>query len=60
MRVLLIEDYVPIRQSIAQALEEDGFAVDATGDGEEGLWYARTNEHDVIVLDLMLPKTRRD
>ena len=56
MRVLLIEDYAPVRQSIAQALTEEGFAVDATGDGEEGLWYARTNEHDVVLLDLMLPK----
>ena len=56
MRVLLIEDYAPIRRSIAQALQEEGFAVDATGDGEEGLWYAKTNEHDVILLDLMLPK----
>ena len=56
MRVLLIEDYAPIRQSIAQALVEDGFAVDVASDGEEGLWYARTNEHDVVVLDLMLPK----
>lgn len=56
MRILLIEDYAPVRQSIAQALQEDGFAVDATGDGKEGLWYARANEHDVVVLDLMLPK----
>ena len=56
MRILVIEDYAPVRQSIAQALEEDGFAVDATGDGKEGLWYAQTNEHDVILLDLMLPQ----
>lgn len=56
MRILVIEDYEPVRQSILQGLQEEGFAVDATGDGEEGLWYARTGEYDVILLDLMLPK----
>lgn len=56
MRILLVEDYEPIRASVAQGLREAGFAVDAAADGEEGLWYARTGEYDVIVLDLMLPK----
>jgi len=56
MRVLVIEDYEPVRQSVVQGLSENGFAVDATGDGEDGLWYARTGEYDVILLDLMLPK----
>ncbi|MBI4579685.1 MAG: response regulator transcription factor [Planctomycetes bacterium] len=55
MRVLLIEDYAPLRSALARGLEEAGFAVDASGDGEEGLWYARSAEYDVIVLDLMLP-----
>jgi DNA-binding response OmpR family regulator len=56
MRLLLIEDYSPLRRSVAKGLREAGFAVDATGDGEEGLWYARSGDYDVIVLDLMLPK----
>ena len=30
--------------------------MDATGDGEEGLWYARSGDYDAVVLDLMLPK----
>jgi DNA-binding response OmpR family regulator len=55
MRVLLVEDYLPIQKAVAKGLREAGFAVDATGDGEEGLWYATSNEYDVIVLDLMLP-----
>jgi DNA-binding response OmpR family regulator len=55
MRVLVIEDYEPLRKSLLQGLREAGFAVDATGDGPEGLWYAQGNEYDVIVLDLMLP-----
>ncbi|MBN1845378.1 MAG: response regulator transcription factor [Sedimentisphaerales bacterium] len=55
MRVLLIEDYPPLLKSVRQGLEEAGYAVDATADGTEGLWYALGNDYDVIVLDLMLP-----
>src|SRR5580765_7967490 len=56
MRVLLVEDYEPLRTSIAQGLREEGFAVDVAVDGEEGWWHIRSGLHDVIVLDLMLPK----
>ena len=56
MRVLIVEDYTPLRRSLAQGLREAGFAVDAAADGEEGLWYAQGNEYDVLVLDIMLPK----
>ena len=55
MRLLLIEDYAPIRMAVAQALREEHYAVDVTGDGEEGLWYATSNDYDCVVLDLMLP-----
>jgi two-component system OmpR family response regulator len=37
-------------------LREDGYAVDASGDGEDGLYKAESTEYDAIVLDLMLPK----
>jgi DNA-binding response OmpR family regulator len=56
MRVLLVEDYAPVRESVAQALEEAGFAVDAAADGEEGLWHAQSGDYDAIVLDIVLPK----
>ena len=55
MRLLLIEDYRPLQQSLVKGLREAGFAVDTTRDGKEGLWYATSNEYDVIILDLMLP-----
>jgi len=55
MRLLLIEDYLPLQQSLTKGLREAGFAVDTTADGQEGLWYAMSNEYDVIILDLMLP-----
>ena len=55
MRLLLIEDYRPLQESLSKGLREAGFAVDTTGDGQEGLWYAMGNDYDVIILDLMLP-----
>ncbi len=55
MRLLLIEDYRPLKKSLTKGLQEAGFAVDTTGDGKEGLWYAMSNDYDVILLDLMLP-----
>lgn len=55
MRVLVIEDFEPLRQSIVKGLKKAGMAVDQTGQGDEGLWYARSNPYDVIILDLMLP-----
>jgi two-component system OmpR family response regulator/two-component system alkaline phosphatase synthesis response regulator PhoP len=55
MRVLLVEDSQRFQRSIGQALKRSGYAVDATGDGAEGLWFAENNDYDVIILDLMLP-----
>jgi DNA-binding response OmpR family regulator len=56
MRVLLIEDHLPLVRALRQGLEEEGFAVDTSHDGEEGDFKARTAQYDVIILDLMLPK----
>ena len=55
MRILVIEDYEPIREAVAQGMREAGFAVDVASDGQTGLWFARDNAYDVIVLDIMLP-----
>ncbi len=55
MRILIVEDYPPIREALTVGLGAVGYAVDATGDGAEGLWYAQNHAYDAIVLDLMLP-----
>jgi len=55
VKVLVVEDYAPLRRSVARGLREAGYAVDTAGDGEEGLWLARTGDYDAVVLDLMLP-----
>jgi len=56
MRLLLIEDSPRLRRGLEIAFRKDGYAVDAAGDGEEGLWYAESNDYDVVILDVMLPK----
>lgn len=57
MRVLLIEDEAAIAHFIAEGLEEEGFAVDVSHNGKEGLRLALDNlgEYDLILLDWMLP-----
>ena len=58
MRLLVVEDELEFARTLARALEEEGFAVDLAGDGEEGLYLAMEVAYAAIVLDLMLP--RRD
>jgi two-component system OmpR family response regulator len=55
MRLLVVEDEQDLQSAIVQALRENGYAVDAAGDGKEGLYKATSAEYDAIVLDLMLP-----
>ena len=56
MRILVVEDYQPLRESVVQGLREAGYAVDEASNGRDGLWHAQSGEHDVIILDLMLPQ----
>jgi DNA-binding response OmpR family regulator len=56
MRILYVEDSEQLRRSVAEGLRQFGFAVDTSGDGEEGLHLARGEAYDVIVLDVILPK----
>lgn len=55
MRVLIIEDDEDLRQQVCTQLQDDGFAVDRTGDGEEGRYLATELPIDVAVIDLGLP-----
>lgn len=55
MRLLVVEDEARLAASLRTGLEAEGFAVDVAPDGGEALWYARENEYDAIVLDIMLP-----
>jgi two-component system, OmpR family, response regulator len=55
MRVLVVDDEKRLARSLRVGLEAEGFAVDVANDGTDGLWLARENQYDAIVLDLMLP-----
>jgi len=55
MRILIVEDSRRLRESLCDGLRQGGYAVDAVGDGREGLIHAQTTQYDLIVLDLMLP-----
>lgn len=55
MRLLLAEDSVRLRQTLALAFRRTGYAVDETGDGADALWMAKEGTHDAIILDIMLP-----
>jgi DNA-binding response OmpR family regulator len=56
MRVLLVEDNLPLVKALRQGLEEEGFAVDSSVDGEDADVKCRSTSYDAIVLDIMLPK----
>jgi two-component system, OmpR family, response regulator len=56
MRILIVEDELDLLRSLAQALREEGYAVDSANNGEDGLYNAESYDYDAIVLDVMLPK----
>jgi two-component system OmpR family response regulator len=55
MRVLVVEDETTLARGLQTGLEAEGYSVDVAHDGLDGLWFARENEYDVILLDIMLP-----
>ena len=56
MRILVLEDYPPLRRSIVECLAEEGYAVDSTNSGDEGLWFVRNHKYNVVLLDIMVPE----
>jgi two-component system response regulator PhoP len=55
MRVLIVEDERSLREQLMLRLKEEGYVVDAAGDGKEGLYYGTEYPIDVAVIDLGLP-----
>lgn len=56
MRSLVVEDERKVASFIRKGLEEEGYAVDVAPDGRTGLQMALDGVHDLIILDLQLPK----
>jgi len=57
MRILLVDDDIRFCDIVKRGLEEDSYAVDCVHDGEEGIYYVETGSYDLIILDIMMPKT---
>ena len=55
-RALVVDDEKLIVKGIRFSLEQDNMQVDCAYDGEEALEYARNNQYDIVLLDVMLPK----
>lgn len=56
MRILIVEDEQRVVHFLEKGFQAEGFVVDTASDGERGLWLAQTEEYDIIILDIMLPK----
>jgi heavy metal response regulator len=56
MRILLVEDEKKVSSFIKKGLEEEGYAVDLASDGESGLMMGLDRVHDLIILDINLPR----
>jgi two-component system OmpR family response regulator len=55
MRVLIVEDEVSMASSLKAGLEAEGYIVEVSHDGIDGLWRATEFDYDALLLDIMLP-----
>jgi len=55
MKILVVEDFGPVRGAVVTALRDEGWAVDIAADGNTALEKVRAGGFDLVVLDIMLP-----
>jgi len=55
MRILIVEDDKKVASFLQRGLREEGYAVDVSHDGSDGLLKARVHDFDLLLLDVMLP-----
>ena len=55
MRALIVEDEPALREQLVSGLRDEGFAIDAAPDGDEGLYLAQNMPLDIAIVDLGLP-----
>ena len=56
MRVLVVEDEPDIRRLLRAYLENEGFTVDETNNGQRAITMVKQNNYDLIILDIMIPE----
>lgn len=60
MRLLLAEDEKELSRALTAILKHNHYSVDAVYDGADAYEYGRTENYDGIILDIMMPKKRRN
>lgn len=55
MKLLIVEDQAKTGQYLSQGLSEAGFVTELANDGDTGQHLALTGDHDLLILDVMLP-----
>jgi two-component system, OmpR family, copper resistance phosphate regulon response regulator CusR len=55
VKILVIEDEPKAAEYLRQGLSESGYAVEVAHNGTDGLHAAATGDHDLVILDVMLP-----
>ena len=56
LRVLVVEDDVPIGRMLASILADEGYVVDLASDGRTALGKIEAREYDLILTDLRMPE----
>lgn len=56
MRILVVDDELPMRTALVETLRSESYRVTAAVDGEEALEKAKASDYDLILLDVMMPK----
>jgi DNA-binding response OmpR family regulator len=56
MRILIVEDDRKVASFLEKGLREEGYSVDVSNNGADGLIKARIHEYDLLLLDVMLPE----
>lgn len=56
MKILIVDDEVKLADALGELFRRNKFLTDVVYDGEDGYFYAKKGDYDVVVLDVMLPK----
>ena len=54
-KILIVEDDITLRQTLAEFLDAENFSVITASDGEKAIYAAKNNLPDIILLDIILP-----
>lgn len=55
MKVLIVDDEVKLADALAELFKQNKILADVVYDGEDGLFYAKNGDYDVVILDVMMP-----